>query len=149
MRNQPAAPVDILVIEDNPGDVRLTEEAFKEAEISCELHVASDGEEALDFLYQRCGYESAVRPDVVLLDLNLPKVDGLSVLEEIGTDPLLRRIPVVVLTSSEAPEDIAKAYELRVNAYLTKPNTPDEFVSLVQTLEAFWFGLVKLPPLEC
>lgn len=139
-------PVDILLVEDNPGDVRLTEEAFKEASIPCELHVVTDGEEALDFLYRRNDHESAVRPHLVLLDLNLPKVDGLSVLAEIADEPALRRTPVVVLTSSGADEDIMQAYELQVNAYLTKPNTPDDFVELVQTLEKFWFELVKLPP---
>lgn len=139
-------PVDILLVEDNPGDVRLTEEAFKEADIPCELHVVTDGEEALDFLYQRNDHESAVRPHLVLLDLNLPKVDGLSVLAEIADEPALRRTPVVVLTSSGADEDVVQAYELQVNAYLTKPNTPDDFVELVQTLEKFWFELVKLPP---
>ncbi|WP_416838241.1 response regulator [Haloferax sp. DFSO52] len=141
-------PVDILVVEDNPGDVRLTKEAFKEAQLSCELHVVTNGEEALDFLYRRNEYESAIRPHFVLLDLNLPKVDGMTVLEKICDEPVVRRTPVVVLTSSEAEEDIVEAYELQVNAYLTKPNTPDDFVELVQTLNEFWFELAKLPPIQ-
>ena len=140
--------VDILLVEDNPGDVRLTREAFEEGHISNELHVVRDGEKALDFLYQRGEYEDAPRPHLVLLDLNLPRVGGLEVLEDIRADPDLNKIPVIVLTSSDAEEDIVKSYELQSNAYLTKPIDPDDFVALVRTFENFWFELVKLPPKE-
>lgn len=138
--------IDILLVEDNPGDVRLTEEAFAEARLNNTLHVATDGVEALDFLHRRGDHESAPRPRLVLLDLNIPKVDGLEVLEEIRESPDLTSIPVIVLTSSEAEEDIVKSYELHTNAYLTKPISPDEFVDLVRSFEDFWFTLVRLPP---
>ncbi|GAB6880695.1 response regulator [Halorubrum gandharaense] len=141
-------PVDILLIEDNPGDVRLTREAFTKARISNELHVARDGEEALDFLHQRGEHEDAPRPRLILLDLNLPKRDGDEVLAEIKADEDLRSIPVTVLTSSAAEEDIARSYELHTNAYLTKPIDPDEFVDVVRSFEEFWFTLVQLPPQE-
>ncbi|QLG60956.1 response regulator [Halorarum salinum] len=139
-------PIDILLVEDNPGDVRLTEEAFAEARLNNTLHVATDGAEALDFLHRRGDHESAPRPALVLLDLNLPKVDGLEVLEEIRDAPDLTSIPVIVLTSSEAEEDVVRSYELHTNAYLTKPISPDEFVDLVRSFEDFWFTLVRLPP---
>ncbi|GAA0678621.1 response regulator [Natronoarchaeum mannanilyticum] len=146
IEHRSAEPIDVLLVEDNPGDVRLTEEAFAEAKISNDLHVVRDGESALDFVYRRGDYESAPTPDLVLLDLNLPKIDGTEVLEEIKTDDALKRIPVIVLTSSSAEEDIVESYELHSNAYLTKPVDPDEFVELVQSFEEFWFTLVKLPP---
>lgn len=139
-------PVDILLVEDNPGDVRLTEEAFTDASINNDLHVVRDGQEALDFLFQVRDYESAPRPDLILLDLNLPKVDGMEVLEDVKSDPNLRRIPVIILTGSEAEEDIVESYENHSNAYLTKPIDPDEFVTLVQSFEQFWLTLVELPP---
>lgn len=139
-------PVDILLVEDNPGDVRLTQEAFRDASLNNELHVVRDGQEALDFLFQEREYESAPRPAMILLDLNLPKVDGMEVLEDVKTDPELRRIPVVILTGSEAEEDIVASYEKHSNAYLTKPIDPDEFVRLVQSFEQFWLTLVELPP---
>lgn len=138
--------VDILLVEDNPGDVRLTREAFTEIELDHELYVVNDGEEALDFVYRRSDQDDAPRPDLVLLDLNLPKVDGMEVLEEIKGDPELRRIPVVVLTGSEAQEDIVESYDRHTNAYLTKPIDPEEFVDLVSSFENFWLSLVKLPP---
>jgi len=141
-----AEPIDVLLVEDNPGDVRLTEEAFSEAKINNDLHVVHDGASALDFVYRRGEYESAPTPDLVLLDLNLPKIDGTAVLEEIKTDDVLKRIPVIVLTSSSAEEDVIRSYERHSNAYLTKPVDPDEFVDLVQSFEEFWFSLVKLPP---
>lgn len=141
-------PVDILLVEDNPGDIRLTQEAFEEGHINNELHVVRDGERALDFLFQRGQFEDAPTPDLVLLDLNLPRVDGLDVLREIDDDPELRQIPFIVLTSSAAEEDVVASYELHSNAYLTKPIDPDEFVDLVRTFEDFWFELVKLPPNE-
>jgi CheY-like chemotaxis protein len=139
-------PIDILLVEDNPGDVRLTEEAFKEGYINNELHVVWDGEEALDFLFRRGDYQDAPCPNIVLLDLNLPKIDGHEVLEEIRNDDDLNRLPVVVLTSSDAQEDVVESYELNSNAYLTKPVTPDDFVDLVETFEEFWFTMVRLPP---
>lgn len=139
-------PIVVLLVEDNPGDVRLTKEAFKEGCINNDLHVATDGEEALDFLYQRGEYSDAPRPHLVLLDLNLPKLNGQEVLEEIRDDPDLKRLPVIILTSSGAQRDIVDSYELQSNAYLTKPVTPEDFVELVQTFEEFWFTMVQLPP---
>lgn len=139
-------PIDILLVEDNPGDIRLTKEAFKEAQINNTLHVVRDGEAALDFLYQRGEHAEASCPDLVLLDLNLPKVNGMTVLEEIKNDPDLQRIPVIILTGSEAEEDIVRGYELQTNAYLTKPVNPGEFIDLVRSFEEFWFTLVHLPP---
>jgi CheY-like chemotaxis protein len=137
--------VDILLVEDNPGDVRLTREAFSEIDLDEELHVVNDGEAALQFVHRRGEYADAPGPDLVLLDLNLPKVDGMEVLEEIKGDPDLRHIPVVVLTGSEAREDIAESYDRHTNAYLTKPIDPEEFVDLVGSFENFWLSLAKLP----
>ncbi|CQH57358.1 receiver box response regulator [Halobacterium hubeiense] len=139
-------PVDILLVEDNPGDVRLTREAFAEAHINNDLHDVNDGEAALDFLHQRGDHADAPRPDLILLDLNLPKVDGLDVLEAVKSDDDLRTIPVVVLTSSEAEEDVARSYEQHTNAYLTKPIDPNEFVDVIRSFERFWLTLVELPP---
>ncbi len=139
-------PVDILLVEDNPGDVRLTQEAFEEGYINNTLHVVTDGEEALEYLNKRGPYEDAPVPHLVLLDLNLPKIDGHEVLEEMKSDPALRRIPVVILTVSEDKEDIRQSYDLQANAYLTKPVSPEDFMDLVQTFEEFWFTLVRLPP---
>ena len=139
-------PATILLVEDNPGDVRLTQEAFTDAAINNDLHVVRDGQEALDFLNRDGDHEDAPRPDLVLLDLNLPKVDGMTVLEEIKTSDSLRRIPVIILTSSEAEEDVVESYENHSNAYLTKPINPDEFLDLVRSFERFWFTLVELPP---
>ncbi|RDI70092.1 response regulator [Halopelagius longus] len=138
-------PIEILLIEDNPGDVRLTKEAFREGEVETTLHVASDGVEALDFLYRREGYADAPRPDIILLDLNLPRKAGEEVLEEIQDDTDLSRIPVIVLTSSQTKEDITKFYELQANAYLVKPVEPEEFVELARALEEFWFRFAELP----
>ena len=138
-------PVDLLLVEDNPGDVRLTEEAFEGAQIATTLHVVSDGVEALDFLYRRGDYADAPRPDIVLLDLNLPRKNGDEVLAEIESDRDLSRIPVIVLTSSKAQEDVARSYDLRANAYLTKPIDPDVFVDTVRTFEQFWLSRVRLP----
>ncbi|QLD87819.1 response regulator [Natronomonas salina] len=138
--------VDILLVEDNPGDVRLTQEAFAELDLEDALYVVNDGETALDFVNQRGAHEDAPRPDLVLLDLNLPKIDGMTVLDEIKTDPELRRIPVVVLTGSGAQEDIVESYDRHSNAYLTKPIDPEEFVDLVGSFEDFWLSLVELPP---
>ncbi|PSP78902.1 two-component system response regulator [Halobacteriales archaeon QS_1_68_20] len=141
-------PADILLVEDNPGDVRLTREAFKEGGISNTLHVATDGAEALDFLHQRGKYEDAPRPDIVLLDLNLPRKNGDEVLAEINDDEDLSCMPVIVLTSSEAEEDVVRSYELQANAYLTKPVDPEEFIATVQSFKAFWLSVVRLPSRE-
>ena len=146
--NATSGPADILLVEDNPGDVRLTKEAFAEGQINNTIHVVTDGVEALDFLYQQREYTDAPRPDIILLDLNLPRMDGDEVLEEIYDKPALRRIPVIVLTSSEAEEDIVKSYNLSANAYLTKPVDPNAFVDTVRTFEDFWLSIVRLPPDE-
>ena len=141
-----AEPARILLVEDNPGDIRLTEEAFEQGRIENDLYVVSDGREALSFLSQEGEYTDAPRPDLVLLDLNLPGKDGENVLEELKADPELRSIPVIVLTSSSAEEDIARSYELHANAYLTKPVDPDAFIETVRAFEKFWFSVVRLPP---
>lgn len=138
-------PADVLLVEDNPGDARLTQEAFREGNIQVTLHVVTDGIEALDFLHQRREYEDASRPDIVLLDINLPRLNGDEVLAEMREDPDLEHVPVVVLTSSAAQEDVTKLYDLNANAYLTKPIDPDEFIDTVRTLEQFWLSIVRLP----
>lgn len=137
--------VDILLVEDNPGDVRLTREALKEAKVRNNLHVVDDGAEALDFLHRRGDYASSPRPHLVLLDLELPGKNGHEVLEDMKADEKLKDIPVVVLTSSEAEEDILRAYELNVNCYVTKPVELDEFLRVVRAIEDFWLTVVKLP----
>jgi two-component system, chemotaxis family, response regulator Rcp1 len=138
-------PIEILLVEDNPGDVRLTREALKDAKVRNNLHVVDDGVKALAFLRRAPGYESAVRPDLILLDLNLPRMSGREVLQEIKSDPRLLQIPVVILTSSAAEQDIAKAYELHANCFITKPVDLDQFISVVRSLEDFWLTIVKLP----
>jgi CheY-like chemotaxis protein len=139
-------PVEILLVEDNPGDVRLTKEALKELRITNELHVVTDGPDALDFLFGRDGYESAPAVDLVLLDLNLPRMDGIEVLKEIKSDPDLKRTPVIILTSSSAEEDVVRSYENYTNAYVTKPVDPNQFVDVIRSLEEFWFTIVRSPP---
>jgi CheY-like chemotaxis protein len=139
-------PIEILLVEDNPGDVRLTQEALKDAKVLNKLHVASDGVEALEFLRRQGKYAHAVRPGLILLDLNLPKMDGRKVLAEIKEDPDLKRIPVVVLTISKADEDIIKTYELHANCYITKPVDLEQFMEVVKAIENFWLTVVKLPP---
>ncbi|WP_459190943.1 response regulator [Halosimplex sp. J119] len=143
-----STPADILLVEDNPGDVRLTQEAFKEGQIHNTLHVVTDGVEATDFLYRRGDHADAPRPDVVLLDLNLPRKNGDEVLDEIRDDPELERLPVIVLTSSKAEEDVVQSYELQANAYLTKPVDPTEFIETVQSIQEFWLEVVRLPPCD-
>lgn len=138
-------PADILLVEDNPGDIRLTEEAFKDGNILNRLHVVEDGVEALDFLFQRNEYADAPRPDLVLLDLNLPRKNGEEVLSELHEDPDRRRIPVVVLTSSQAETDVVASYELCASGYLTKPVDPDMFIEQIRELERFWLSVVRLP----
>lgn len=139
-------PVEILLVEDNPGDVRLTMEALREGKVRNNLYVAADGVEALEFLRKEGRWADAVRPDLILLDLNLPKKDGREVLEEIKADPAFRYIPVVVLTSSQAEQDILRAYDLHANCYVTKPVDLDQFIHVVHSIEDFWFTIVKLPP---
>ena len=139
-------PVEILLVEDNPGDVRLTREALREGKVRNNLHVAADGVEALHFLRKEGRFADAVRPDLILLDLNLPKKDGREVLEDIKSDPDLRYIPVVVLTSSQAEQDILRAYDLHANCSVTKPVDLDQFIHVVRSIEDFWFTIVKLPP---
>ena len=141
-----ARPVQMLLVEDNPGDVRLTKETLKDAKLIVDLHVVEDGVEAMAFLRQEGKYASAPRPDLVLLDLNLPKKDGREVLAEIKQDPDLRRIPVVVLTISSAEEDILKSYNLHANAYVNKPLNLEQFAKITRAIEDFWFTVVKLPP---
>lgn len=130
-------PVEILMVEDNPGDIELTIEAFKDAKVRNHLHVVKDGMEALDFLHRRGAHQEAVRPDVILLDLNLPKKDGREVLAEIKADDRLGLIPVIVLTTSASEDDILKSYGLDANCYITKPVNFDRFVEVVKNIEAF------------
>lgn len=138
-------PIEILLVEDNPGDVRLTKEGLKEGKIKNNLHVVMDGVEALSFLHKKEEYVDAPRPDIILLDLNLPKKDGREVLSEIKDDDRLKSIPVVVLTTSKAEEDIAKSYDLHTNCYITKPVDFNQFIRVVRIIEDFWFTVVKLP----
>jgi len=137
--------VEILLVEDNPADVRLTVEAFKEGTVRHKLSVARDGVEALDILFRRGIHNQAVRPDIILLDLNLPRKDGREVLQTIKADQALRRIPVVVLTTSSAEEDILRSYDLHVNCYITKPVDMERFIEVVRAIENFWFNIVQLP----
>ena len=138
-------PIEILLVEDNPADVRLTVEVLKETKVRNTLTVAADGIEALDLLRRNGRYAHAMRPDLILLDLNLPKKDGREVLAEIKTDPDLKRIPVVILTSSKAEEDIFKSYNLYANCYVTKPVGLEQFVKVVKSIENFWLTIVTLP----
>jgi chemotaxis family two-component system response regulator Rcp1 len=139
-------PIEILLVEDNPGDARLTLEAFKEAKVINNFTVMSDGVEALAYLRRQGAYTNSVQPDLILLDLNLPKKDGREVLAEIKADEHLMKTPVVVLTSSAAEEDIARAYSGHANCYITKPVDLDQFWRVAQSIESFWLSLVKLPP---
>ncbi|MGK0316834.1 MAG: chemotaxis family two-component system response regulator Rcp1 [Saprospiraceae bacterium] len=138
-------PVNVLLVEDNPGDVRLTQEAFKEAKISINLDVTMDGAEAIKFLRKEGEYADVVTPDLILLDLNLPKKDGREVLKEIKTDDTLKRIPVVVLTTSNAEQDILKSYNLHVNCYINKPVDFEKFFDIIQKIEEFWLTTAILP----
>jgi chemotaxis family two-component system response regulator Rcp1 len=138
--------VEILLVEDNPADIRLTQEALRDSKLVNRLHLARDGIEALDFLCRRNGFEDAPRPDLILLDLNLPRMDGRELLEQIKSMPEMGTIPVVVLTTSQADEDILRSYRLHANCYITKPVDFDRFIAVVQGIEGFWFSIVKLPP---
>jgi CheY-like chemotaxis protein len=139
-------PIEILLVEDDEGDVLLTTEALEASSITNVMHVARNGEEGLRFLRRAPGYEDAPRPDIVLLDLNLPRVDGRQVLAEIKADRDLRRIPIIVLTTSEAEEDVLRSYDLHANAYVTKPVDFDRFLEVVQSIDEFFVTVVRLPP---
>ena len=146
MSNQKSAHlIEILLVEDNPGDVRLTIEAFKDGKIQNNLHIAKDGVEAIAFVKRQGDYQNVPNPDLILLDLNLPKKDGREVLAEIKADPQLKHIPVIVLTTSEAERDILKTYELHANSYITKPVDLNQFFEVIKSIEAFWLTIVKLP----
>ena len=138
--------IEILLVEDEPGDAYLTTEALKDAKILNRVHLAEDGIEALAFLRRQGQYADAPRPDLILLDLNLPRKDGREVLAEIKNDPLLTSIPVVVLTTSSADEDILKSYHLRANCYITKPVKLEQFMAVIRATQEFWLTIVKLPP---
>ncbi|HVU87617.1 MAG TPA: response regulator [Pirellulales bacterium] len=140
-----ASPVEILLVEDNPGDVRLTQEVLREGKVRNTLRVAEDGEEALAMLRREGAFSESPRPDVILLDLNLPKKDGRTVLAEIKADPSLHRIPVVILTTSKAEEDVLRSYDLNANCYITKPVDLDQFINVVRMIEDFWLSIVVLP----
>jgi len=142
---QLARPIEILLVEDNPGDVVLTREAFQDAKIANNITVVNDGEEALYYLNQEGKYSDAIRPDLVLLDLNLPKKDGREVLAGIKENALLKRIPVVIMTSSKAESDVVQTYNLHANSYLVKPVNLGSFAQIVETIENFWFTVVVLP----
>jgi two-component system, chemotaxis family, response regulator Rcp1 len=140
-----AAPFEVLLVEDSPGDVRLTREAFKDAKVHINLNVASDGAEAMDFLNRKGKHSDVPRPDLILLDLNLPKKDGREVLDEIKQSPVLKSIPVVILTTSASDEDILRSYRLHANCYITKPVGLDGFLEVVRSIDTFWLSVVKLP----
>jgi CheY-like chemotaxis protein len=139
-------PIEVLLVEDDPGDVLMTQEAFEEHKVRNKLNVVPDGEEALAYLRREGKYADATRPDLILLDLNLPRIDGREVLQVIKEDQDLRRIPVVVLTTSQADDDILRSYSLHANAYVTKPVDFDSFIAVVRQIDEFFVSVVKLPP---
>ena len=141
----PVQPIDILLVEDNPGDVRLTQEALRECKFYNNLHVVHDGVEALAFLRQQDSYRDAPKPDLILLDINLPRKSGLEVLQEVKNDDAHKSIPVVILTTSQAEQDVFKAYDLHANCYIVKPMDLNQFVEVVKSVENFWISIVKLP----
>jgi two-component system, chemotaxis family, response regulator Rcp1 len=140
-----ATPIEVLLVEDSPGDVRLTKEAFKDAKVHINLHVASDGAKAMAFLKREGEHSNAPRPDLILLDLNLPRKDGREVLAEIKESPTLKSIPVVVLTTSSSEADILRSYQLHANCYITKPVGLEGFLTVVKSIDSFWLSVVKLP----
>jgi chemotaxis family two-component system response regulator Rcp1 len=144
--SEESPPVEILLVEDNPGDHRLTKEALHEGKVYNNLHWVKDGVEALEFLRQQGKHANAPRPDIILLDLNLPKKDGREVLSEIKGDDDLRAIPVVILTTSQAEEDVLRSYDLHANCYVTKPVDLEKFIVVVQSIDRFWLTVVTLPP---
>jgi CheY-like chemotaxis protein len=141
-----SSPIQVLLVEDNPGDARLTRIALEDGKMHVNLSVVDDGVEAMAFLRRQAVYANSPHPDLILLDLNLPKKDGREVLAEIKADHVLKRIPVVILTTSQAEEDIIRAYSLSANCYISKPVDFDQFIKIVQSIEDFWFTIVKLPP---
>lgn len=145
MISPPFKPIEILLVEDSPADIRLALETLKTSKLQNNVHIVEDGDVALDFLYRRGAYTEATPPDLVLLDLNLPTIDGQDVLKAIKQDEDLRRIPVVILTTSDAEEDILKSYSLYANCYVTKPYGFNQFVDVVRAIEHFWLSIVKLP----
>lgn len=138
-------PIEILLVEDNAGDIRLTQEALKEGKVANRLSVARDGVDALSFLRREGAFADAPRPDIILLDLNMPRKSGREVLEEVKADPELRRIPIVVLTTSEADEDVVRSYDLHANCYIKKPVDFDQFIRVIRSIEDFWLAVVRLP----
>ncbi len=145
MREKTENSIEILLVEDNPGDQRLTKEALKDGKIRNNLYIVEDGEEALHYLKREAPYLEAVKPDLILLDLNLPRMNGEEVLKVIKADEELKRIPVVILTTSSADEDILKAYDLNANCYITKPVDFSQFIKVIKMIQEFWFTIVKLP----
>lgn len=148
MAERISRPVEILLVEDNPGDARLTREALREGKLDNHLHHVRDGVEALAFLRREGAYDKVPTPDLILLDLNLPRKDGREVLDELKQDPVLRLIPVVVLTTSEAEEDVLRSYQLHANCYITKPVELEKFIAIVRSIENFWLAIVTLPKRE-
>ena len=146
MGQHSGSPVEILLVEDDDGDIELTREALVDSKLTVNLHVVQDGVAAVKYLRQQGEYQGATPPDLVLLDLNLPRKDGREVLEDIKNDPHLKRIPVIVLTTSDTEEDIIRSYNLGVNCYVQKPVGMEEFIRIVKVLEDFWFTIVRLPP---
>ena len=146
MESPKVHPIVILLVEDNPGDVRLTREALKESKVHNAMDVVNDGVEALAFLRREGKHADAVRPDLILLDLNLPRKGGLEVLSEIKADDVLKSIPVVILTTSQAEQDIVRSYKLFANAYVTKPVDLEQFITVIRSIEDFWVEIVRLPP---
>jgi DNA-binding response OmpR family regulator len=144
--NAPSRPAEILLIEDNPGDVELIHEALQSGKVLNRISVATDGEAAMAFLNRASGFEDAPHPDLILLDLNLPKKDGFEVLKEVKAHPTVSRVPVVILTSSQAERDILKSYDLRASCFISKPVEVDEFLAVVRSTGEFWLTLVRLPP---
>jgi chemotaxis family two-component system response regulator Rcp1 len=143
-----AVPIEVLLVEDSPGDVRLTREAFKDAKVHINLHVASDGAEAMEYLGREGKYANAPRPDLILLDLNLPKKDGREVLAELKESPALKCIPVVILTTSASETDIQGSYQHHANCYITKPVDLDGFLKVVKSIDSFWLSVVRLPSVQ-
>ena len=148
MKDLNTKPVEILLVEDNEGDVLLTKTAFQNVKIHNNIHVVGDGEAALDYLYKRNNFEGIQTPDLILLDLNIPKKDGREVLAEIKGNEILKRIPVIVLTGSQAEQDVAKTYDLHANGYVLKPIDLSKFSEIVKAIESFWFSVVVLPPIK-
>lgn len=145
LKNDIGSPIEILLVEDNPGDIRLTQEVLKEGKVQNQLSIVENGVQALSFLKKENGYKDAPTPDLILLDLNMPKKDGREVLLDIKKDKDLKKIPVVVLTTSQAEEDILKVYDLNANCYISKPVDLGQFIDVVKSIEEFWLSIVKLP----